>query len=68
MPVILVTWETEIRRMKCKDSPGKKLERPHLNRKKAGCGGTYLAFQQQQEAKMGGLWFRPAWAKSETLL
>jgi hypothetical protein len=27
-----------------------KFARPHLNGKKAGCGGTCLSFQQQQDA------------------
>jgi hypothetical protein len=31
MPVILATWEAEIRRMQLKVSLGKKYSRPHLN-------------------------------------
>jgi hypothetical protein len=35
-------WEAEIRKNLVKK---KKIVRPHLNRKKAGCGGVYLSSQ-----------------------
>jgi hypothetical protein len=34
-----------------KANPDKKFTRSHINRKKAGCGGTHLSSQQWWEAK-----------------
>jgi hypothetical protein len=60
-PVILATWETEIRRVTVQAQPGIEFSRPHPNQKKLGvvvctCGLSYAG---------GGKWritFQPAWA------
>jgi hypothetical protein len=42
MPVILPTQEAEIGKFAIEASSRKKFWKPHLNRKKAVLGGTYL--------------------------
>jgi hypothetical protein len=45
----------------------KMFARLHLNKKKAEHVGTYLSSSNSRKLKIGGSWFRPAWAKSKAL-
>jgi hypothetical protein len=54
-------WEAEIRRI----GVGNKFARCHLNRKKLGVVGRACHPNDGMKFKIGGLWLRPAWAKSK---
>jgi hypothetical protein len=47
-------------------SPEKKIHKTHPHLNQAGHGGVYVS-PLHREALTGGLWFRPAQEKSETL-
>jgi hypothetical protein len=47
-------------------SPEKKIHKTHPHLNQAGHGGVYVS-PLHRESLTGGLWFRPAQEKSETL-
>jgi hypothetical protein len=53
MPVILATWEVEIRRMGVQDFPERKKEflKPHYKQYAAKCSGTHLSSQPGKKHK-----------------
>jgi hypothetical protein len=71
MIVILATWQTELlRKIMIPGQPGEKNEwfaRAHVNGKKLGMVVHAYHPSYKRKCKIGGSWFRAAWAKSESL-
>jgi hypothetical protein len=64
MPVILATWEMEIRRILVLDqSRQKKVCKTPCQWKKAGCGVTHLLSSYGGKPKRTGFQSKPAWVK-----
>jgi hypothetical protein len=61
MPIILATWEAEIRRILVQSQPGQKMfARPHLNGKKLGMMTCACHPGDRGRHKIGGSQFRLA--------
>jgi hypothetical protein len=61
-PVILASWEAEIKRSQLEASAGNKIARPP-SQPVAGHGGMYLSSQLLGRLRLGRSQFRPAQAK-----
>jgi hypothetical protein len=68
-PIILATWETDIRMIVFPGEPTEKFTTSHLNRKKKKLSIVACAYHPSygRKHKTGALWQRLAWAKCETL-
>jgi hypothetical protein len=67
MPVILATWEAEIRKIVIPSQHRqKKVHKSPLQQKKAGPGGATCHSSDGRKCHIEGWWFRLAWAKTKT--
>jgi hypothetical protein len=64
MPVILGTWNADMERITVQCQPKQTVQEAPCQRNKAECVGKCRP-RSGREPKIGGLWSRPACAKSE---
>jgi hypothetical protein len=63
MPIILATWEAEIRNTRFQDQPGQKLRRPYINGKTLGMIANACHLYDLGKFKIEVLWPKPVWGK-----